>query len=187
MQVQTILAVNGKLPAEFYDEERLKMAAQVLDKGFSGEYSSILPEAEAELSVADCELVWDILDMFRVLESSVESLGDTGWQGLGLADAEYYGKFRGFDGNNNLESKLGSYVRFLIASGRWEEQRGFVEKTDGNSHCEMLPTYRRMLATFKPIWREVSVRGSRGHLDVDEIRTTLMAGGARSDTALKDE
>jgi uncharacterized protein YfbU (UPF0304 family) len=81
--------------------------------------------------------VVDILDMFRFLKSSYENLADK--DGIRQQDVE----FKGFDGNGSQ----GHYglVCFMIQDlGRWSEFR----KYELNSHSEVLPEYRDMLARF---------------------------------------
>lgn len=172
---QLLLASQGDLPTELYDEESFRHSAEALERGYAGEYHQIFAGTDEGLSHEECRLAWDILDMFRVIKFSVRDLGQSGWQHVGVVDAEHYGSFQGFDGQIDLESRLSGYVDYLVRTGRWEEQREFLEKTGGNSHREMLPTYRSMLAEFKPIWRKAVGRGGRVHLNAEEIRNVLLA------------
>ncbi|WP_313679844.1 YfbU family protein, partial [Corynebacterium stationis] len=57
------------------------------------------------------------------------------------------------------------YVGYLVETCRWEEQKEFLQTQGGNSHTEMLPTYRAMLAEFKPAWRKAASRGARSNLN----------------------
>ncbi|AKK09444.1 YfbU family protein [Corynebacterium testudinoris] len=172
---QLLLASRGDLPDELYDAESFRYSMEVLERGYAGEYPQIFAGADEGLSYDECRLAWDILDMFRVLKFSVRDLGQGGWNQIGVVDAEHYGSFRGFDGNLDLESRLMGYVDYLVRTGRWEEQRELLKETRGNSHSEMLPTYRSMLAEFKPVWRKAMSRGGRHHLNAEEIRNVLMA------------
>lgn len=172
---QLLLASRDELRDDRYDAEYFRNTVEALEYGYAGEYPQIFAGADEGLSYDECRLVWDILDMFRVIKFSVRDLGQSGWEQTGVVDAEYYGSFRGFDGNIDLESRMIGYVDHLVRTGRWEEQREFLEKTRGNSHREMLPTYRSMLAEFKPIWRKAVGRGGRVHLNAEEIRNVLLA------------
>lgn len=177
---QLLLASRGELADELYDAKAFRNAAESLDYGYAGEYPQIFAGTDTELSFDECKLTWDILDMFRVIKYSIRDLGENGWEKTGVVDAERYGTFRGFDFQIDLESKIASYVKFLIRTDRWEEQKSVIKKGGGNSHTEMLPTYRSMLAEFKPIWRKVVSRGGRDHLNAEEIRDVLLsAPGAR--------
>lgn len=177
---QLLLASRGDLRDDRYDAEDFHNTVEALEYGYAGEYPRIFAGADEGLSYDECRLVWDILDMFRVIKFSVRDLGQSGWEQTGVVDAEYYGSFRGFDGNIDLESRMIGYVDHLVRTSRWEEQGKFLEETRGNSHSEMLPTYRSMLAEFKPAWRKAVSRGGRHHLSAEEIKSVLMAApGAR--------
>lgn len=172
---QLFLSIQGDLPSGLYDKESFRQSAEAFECGYEGEYHHIFAGEETGLSYDECRLVWDILDMFRVIKFSVDTLGQNGWQQTGVVNAERHGTFRGFDGQVDLESRLSGYVKFLVRTGRWEEQKEILAATGGNSHRKMLPTYRSMLAVFKPTWRKVVNRGGRYHLNLEEIRSVLMA------------
>lgn len=176
---QLLLATHGDLPADQYDAEDISNAIQALENGYAGEYPQIFAGVDQGLTYDECRLVWDILDMFRVIKYSIRDLGTGGWEHTGVIDAEHYGSFHGFDFQIALESRLAGYVAFLVRTGRWKEQQPVID-TGGNSHSEMLPTYRSMLAEFKPVWRKATSRGGRHHLSAEEIRDVLLAApGAR--------
>lgn len=177
---QLLLASRGDLGDDYYDAEIFRNTVEALEYGYAGEYPQIFAGADDGLSYDECKLVWDILDMFRVIKFSIRDFGPGGWEKIGVVNAERYGSFRGFDGNIDLESKMIGYVKYLVRTDRWEEQKKFLEEKRGNSHSEMLPTYRSMLAKFKPIWRKTISQGGRFHLSTEEIRDVLMAApGAR--------
>lgn len=177
---QLLLAARGDLPDELYDAEYFRHVVKALQYGYAGEYPRIFAGTDKELTYDECRLVWDVLDMFRVIKYSVRDLGDNGWERTGVVDAEHYGSFQGFDFQIDLESKLAGYVAFLVSTGRWEEQKSVIETDGGSSHSEMLPTYRSMLAEFKPVWRQVTSRGGRHRLSEEEIKGVLLAApGAR--------
>ncbi|SDI69782.1 hypothetical protein SAMN04488693_1198 [Arthrobacter subterraneus] len=176
---RAILAAKGDLSAEYYDAAEEARGVELLEHGFTGEYSEEFAGINPPMSQSECELVWDIFDMFRVIGSSVSALGKDGWTQLGVD--ERYGSFRGFDGNHSLENRLLSYAKYLVRNDRWEEQANVFEgHGGGNSHTQMVPTYRAMLRVFKPIWSLTVRSGSRWHLSVDELRQVLEAApGAR--------
>lgn len=177
---QLLLAARGDLPDELYDAENVKNTVEALENGYAGEYPRIFAGTEEDVTYEECKLVWDILDMFRVITYSIRKLGKDGWENTGVVNAEHYGSFRGFDLQVDRESKLAGYVDFLVRTGRWEEQEEFIATNGGNSHSEMLPTYRPMLAAFKPIWRTATSRGASLYLSAEDIRRVLLAApGAR--------
>ncbi|WP_018297236.1 YfbU family protein [Corynebacterium lubricantis] len=177
---QLLLASQGDLPEEQYDVEEVRNTVEALENGYAGEYPRIFAGSEGEVAYGECKLVWDILDMFRVIKYSIRKLGEDGWEQTGVIDAEDYGSFQGFDFQVDLESKLAGYVKYLVRTHRWEEQKEFIDLDGGNSHSEMLPTYRPMLATFKPIWRTATSRGASLYLNADDIRRVLLAAPGAS-------
>lgn len=179
---RAILAAKGDLAEEYYDAKSEMRSIRVLENGFTSEYAGQefagiydpMPKTEGEL-------VWDILDMFRVIKFSVKELGANGWEQLGLKNAEWYGAFQGFDLNDEREARMLTYTTHLVESGRWEEQKEFMTgwtSDRGNSHMAMLGTYRDMLRTFKPLWKK-TVRGFGRHLSAEDVRKVLIAGGAK--------
>ena len=181
LQHQTLLAAQGHLPKESYDSEWHERAIEVLERGYEGEYPQLFPSHAEALNAYDCELVWDILDMFRVILSSVEALGENGWDAIGVENAERFGKFKGFDYQNERESQMAGYTEYLVKSGRWTEQEELVKKGT-NSHRQMLPTYQSMLGAFKPVWREEVRGGWRSRLSTQDLRKILLAApGAQCD------
>lgn len=173
---RAVMAAQGDLSDEYYDSEDEGRQIQILEHGFEGDYSNEFAGINPPMSRAQCELVWDILDMFRVLNASVDALGGgeegDGWRKLGVH--RRYGSFRGFDANHAVEHRLLSYTRFLVKNGRWEEQADFLKGRErGNSHRQMIPTYRSMLSVFKPIWSQTVKSGTRWHLTEKDLRTVF--------------
>lgn len=179
---RSILAARGDLADEYYDASDEMKSIEVLQNGFISEYAGQeFPGIFDPMPQSEGEMVWDILDMFRILKFSVKNLGSDGWQQLGLHDAERYGSFQGFDGNDARESRMLSYLEYLIKDDRWGEQKEFVlgrTGEQGNSHAPMLSTYRKMLREFKPLWKK-TMRGMGRHLTAGQIRAVLIAGGAQ--------
>jgi uncharacterized protein YfbU (UPF0304 family) len=182
---RNLLATRGDLNDSYYDREQEVQALKVLESGFVGEYPAEFGDISEQTSRTECELVWDILDMFRVIQFSVKKFGKQGWAKTKVEDAEYYGTFKGFDFNDSVEGRLAHYAEFLINSGRWTEQKeAFGPENDmGNSHSQMLPRYRAMLRTFKPLWRQTIRRGvGSGYFSAEEVRKVLLAApGARAE------
>jgi uncharacterized protein len=142
--------VLGKLDPDSEYHHRLR--AEVLDAGYAAEYGDEFLSSEPELNGRDCEFVWDVLDMFRILKASMDELGPDG-----VADLhEHAGMlltFRGFDLNDPFESRLLRYARYLLATDRWTDlARHFDNEHEcGNSHRRTVPIYRRMLEVYEPL------------------------------------
>ena len=185
LQHQAVLAAQGRLSEEVYSAEWYERAIEVLERGYEGEYPRLVPSHAETLSAYDCELVWDILDMFRVIHFSVEALGKNGWDAIGIENAEWFGKFKGFDYQRERESQMASYTEYLVRSGRWTEQEEFVKK-GLNSHTQMLPTYQSMLGVFKPLWREAARGGGSSRLSTQDLRKILLAALGAQDKGPQD-
>lgn len=170
------LAARGDLDDSYYDAAGEVKMIRMLEGGFEGEYNHEFADISEPMTRAECELVWDILDMFRVIQGSVKELGENGWAQIGVKDAEANGNFVGFDLNDAQESRLLIYTRYLIKTDRWTEQTEIFshENNRGNSYAPMLPTYRSMLLTYKPLWRKV-IRGGKRHLTRQDIEMILLS------------
>ena len=164
--------------ADEYDREHHLKVATVLENGFTGEYDMVFAHLDPELSVAQCHLVWELLDMFRILQSSFSLLDDAQRAEVG-EHAEHALSFRGFDFNDEVEAKLARYTAFLVAQDRWTEQIPVIARDGGNSHSPMLATYRRMLSVYSPLWSEVVADFSRGaeglNLNLDQLKAVYAA------------
>jgi uncharacterized protein YfbU (UPF0304 family) len=183
-QLALLHKILARLVEERTDDERLGYdgdtayqldRAQALEEGWTMEYDMEFYAMEPELSRRDCGLVMDLLDMFRILKYSVEQVAGQ------LPDDEVRTlTFHGFDLNDDFESRLLGYARWLVSDGdRWQEQAEvFSDQNDrGNSHMPRLATYRRMLEAYEPIWRSIIRRGGRPRnlLTADELRQVTAA------------
>jgi uncharacterized protein YfbU (UPF0304 family) len=153
-----------------------KRMQEVLTEGFTAEYENVFSHY-SELPYDDCRLLYDILDMFRVMKASIAQLDETERDAL-LADHKYVLFFQGFDGNDAREGKMASYVDYLQATDRWTDLvEDVMAADDGNSHSLMLGRYQAMLDVYGPIWREKMRAASLGHLNADELRSVAESRG----------
>jgi uncharacterized protein len=165
-----------------YASRQHRTMAEVLRRGYTGEYDTIFGAMQPEMPRSECQFLWDILEMFRTLSVSIDRLSASDRAGLG-ADNEDQLRFGGFDLNDSRERRLLGYVRYLVDTDRWTEIKPRLAEIgdNGNSHSRCLPSYERMLAVYMPIHEEVSVRGRRGHsidaglLTVDELKQVAEA------------
>lgn len=132
--------------------------------GIPWKYSGI-PFEDQETPEIVKEVV-DILDMWSFIEHGYQNLSDEEKAQL-EKDADPFGKdpqFRGFDGNNETEHM--SVASFLINDlERFEEFKG----RSMNSHCPSIETYRRMLAVFEPMRRNLM----SGRLSLSNLTTII--------------
>ncbi len=161
-----MLAQQREILAVLADDKAVKgehlQNAEVLRNGYAGEYSRVFADLDEELDIAQCRRVWDILDMFRVLGHSIESLSGADVDRLGdhVDDA----LFDGFDLADPIEGRMLGYVKYLVQTERWTEiEKRLKEIGDGgNSHSRQLPKYERMVEVFTPLWADV-VRNAPGN------------------------
>lgn len=153
-------------------EDQLGLA-RVLEAGFTNEYWVEYAGISEELSKKNCVRVMDILDMFRILDHSIQSLRKDGVE----LDADTVSRLRygGFDHNDALEGKMADYVEHLISKDKWTEQADFVNgPRGGNSHMTMLPMYQRMLDEYRRI-NERRDRVSRMDYELKQEDLTAIA------------
>lgn len=144
------------------DAEYQLERAKVLEAGFTQEYWTEYAGIAPELSKRDAKFAMDVLDMFRMIDHSVAELQKTDQVDEDLVHAL---RFRGFDHNDPLESKMANYVEFLVSDGRWEERADFLNGPErGNSHHPTIDTYSRMLAEYRRIREEQGRRPSKGRV-----------------------
>ena len=153
--------------------------AKVLQRGFTGEYPDEFISIDDEMPMSECRLVWDLLDMFRVIKASVDSIGLEKVKQIDKI-AEHSLAFRGFDFQNHRESRMAGYTRHLIETDRWIElAEHFDDKHErGNSHSPVLDSYLRMLEVFKPIWAAKVIGADRGRYLLDEAHLRSLVEAA---------
>jgi uncharacterized protein len=169
--------ILGRLDPE--DESYHRLRAQALDEGYTAEYGDEFLGMEPELPARDCELVRDILDMFRVIRASVNKLGSGIVASL---DHATFLELAGFDANDPLEGRLLYYARHLLATDRWTDLADYFDDAHerGNSHHQALPAYRRMLEVYEPLFKaKASGRGLRpDHFLFSADELAAIAGAA---------
>lgn len=144
------------------EAEYHRRQAEVLARGYTGNYDDEFVGIDDELALADCRLLWDILDMFRVLKASIADIGDEALARIG-EDAEIALTFAGFDLSDEREGQMLGYARHLVDNDRWTDLAEHFDATHdrGNSHLPLLSSYQHMLEAFQPIWRDVVHAGGR--------------------------
>lgn len=164
--------------ADEFETEHHERMIEVLEHGFTGEYADEFTSIYGELPLEECRLVWDILDMFRVIEASVDKVGIDAVRALD-EHAEHALRFHGFDFNDRREGRLADYAAHVIRGGRWTELAIYFDDQHerGNSHMPTLDSYLRMHAVFQPIWKAMVDGAGRGryHLTTDELHEIVRA------------
>jgi len=142
--------ILGKLDPDLEQHHRLR--SEALNAGYAAEYAEEFAGVEPGLTARDCELVQDILDMFRILKASTDKLGPAAVASLGKHAGTLLA-FRGFDLNDPAEGRMLGYVRYLLETDRWTDLAAYFDDKHegGNSHRRTLPTYRRMLEAYESL------------------------------------
>lgn len=156
------------------DREYQLRRAEVLEKGYTGEYYVEVAGFGRELSKPHSALLMDILDMFRVITASRARLDKEGTRLDPKTD--YNLVFRGFDFHEPLEAQMAEYTEFLMNDGRWTDlQEQFNANDRGNSHVPMLSAYRRMLNEYRTIMATRRPGDYRGRLKLSAEELTQIA------------
>lgn len=140
-------------------------AAEALEHGYTAEYPDLFVAMEPELSDQACDLVHEILTMFRVLQFAWSQLAPDEQQAIERSEryAQDMLSFRGFDANDPVESRLLGYARYLLSKGLYVDLREtFAAHDNGNSHARQLGLYQRLLAAYRPLWRAKQDEAVRG-------------------------
>jgi uncharacterized protein len=152
-----------------YESHHHRDMAEVLREGYAGEYGEVFAGIYSEVSRSECKLLWDILQMFRMLEVSIDRLSADDRTALG-EDCERRLRFAGFDLNDSRECRMLTYVRYLVDRRRWTEIKPRLAEIgdEGNSHSPRLATYERMLDAYTPIF-DLIAQGTRGYSRDDQM------------------
>lgn len=115
-----------------------------LENGYALHYDWMAEQLSEEMSEEECREVLDILDMYRAITFSIDSLDKED-----VLHKHHLARFPGFDGNN--EGRQMSYARYYIVDlDRYSELKG-SEYPRFNSHMRMLNTYQTMLGRWKSL------------------------------------
>lgn len=132
---------DGTNAERYQNADGYKADQEALRCGYESQYHQLIAcFDERGMSVALSREVLDILEMHRHMRNAFCELGADG----GISEAEI--RFGGFDGNNEAYQHAFTCY-FLETLGRYEELSR--QRHEYNSHCRMLPTYRRMLEVWK--------------------------------------
>jgi uncharacterized protein YfbU (UPF0304 family) len=130
-EILRLLALKSKYPgnAEEYEEKR-----EIIASGYHWHYQDIFRHIREPMPYQDSEEVIQILEMYRAIENFRIKNPE-------IDISSPYLKYRGFDGNYEIEQF--SHAYFVIKT-----QGKFSESKHLNSHWPMLPIYRRMLGAW---------------------------------------
>ncbi len=133
---------------------------KALEEGYVLHYQWIFNHLHPEMSEVECREVLDILEMYRAITWAYLDGNKT----KDVGDHKY--RFPGFDGNEECE-QLAYASYFIVDLGRYSELNYDREYPSFNSHVEMLPKYRAMLASWNQL--DTSERMRLPLAQVDEL------------------
>ena len=135
------LEILMRLKPTAEEKRRYGRAQHILLNGYEFLYdeANVVGTLSPPVSEAVSKKVYEVFEMFRILDAAIEKLPQG--QKSGLPESSL--RFSGFDGNH--ETDYMAFARFLC-----HEMNLFTEqkKSKFNSHCPMVATYNRMLGTF---------------------------------------
>ncbi|WYP24761.1 YfbU family protein [Alkalihalobacillus sp. FSL W8-0930] len=159
---ERLILINQYLILEKLDPSNagdLARYREALEMGYSRHYAEP-PNASLheEMSLERCDLVIEILNMYRNLIFSSQKLNN------GKSDV----KFSGFDGNEASENDMLIYADYYVRDlSRFKEIEENLENENSfNSHFPMLETYKNMLE----VYRGKLARNKFGNLSEDDIK-----------------
>lgn len=129
---------------------------EALRDGYPGFYN--LDYISEEVSDSDTNFVFEVLDMYQILQTTFLDANE---------ELPENAKLAGFDGNH--ETQLVGFLRYMLRNGRWNHIIGAGDYP--NSHS-FQPDYRSQLRAFRDCVADRSPRT----LSVDEARTIISAG-----------
>ena len=177
-QLALLHRIVQSVSGDEHEAEHHGTMIEVLEQGFTGEYADEFIAIYDELPLDECRLVWDLLDMFRAVEASVEKVGIEAVRALD-EHAEHALRFRGLDFNDRREGRLAGYAAHLVSRGRWTELAVYFDDKHerGNSHAPVLGSYLRMHRVFRPLWEAMIHGPGRGryHLTEGELLEIVRA------------
>jgi uncharacterized protein YfbU (UPF0304 family) len=160
LKERLMLANQFKILEALYPNEAETYATYrtAVEDGYEAEYGRIEERFESRLSKEACKEVWDILDMYRALQSAYQQLDDKG--DISPQDVV----FDGFDGNDKVENSLMGYARYIVDDlGRYDSLQ---RSASMNSHILRLNHYRAM---FKE-WEDA---GKSWYLTLERMKRIL--------------
>ena len=130
-----ILANQYRILAHLKSDKSYEVSAEILERGFTGQYHSAFHTNSEEKSIEICNETSEILNMYRRINHSITKLTDEERAELDLEKI----KFEGFDANNNDHYH---YMKFLVEKmNLWQEHKDSYI----NSHSIFsLEKYRKM-------------------------------------------
>ncbi len=159
-----------KLLADIHEKLGIEKDSQsdfIMESIYSGNLWSIKEELDWLLNGKDIseeikDETFDILDMWRVIETSFNNLSDKEQSSiLEATNSTNPPEFKGFDANNETHYWVAKHI--IKQMKRYTE----FENRELNSHCMVIDMYRRMLEEFN--------KTPRGHLTPENIIQILEA------------
>lgn len=171
--------ILGRLDEDEHERKRHQKAIDILENGYTADYGEVMFGLNQQLTETQCRLVWDTLDMYRIIRASLGRFDENARSNF----SPYETEFPGFDLNSPEESPLLGYARHLIADDRWNDlaDRFSSDNDYGNSHSPRLANYRAMIACWHQVQRDKRARTAGGSLDwylltPEEVEAILDAG-----------
>jgi len=142
--------ILAKLSNDDYEKKQYENMSEILRRGYSWGYGLVTEPYLEEVTGRECRFVLDVLNMYSKLYFSRENR-----KSAKDSIEEQNVLFKGFDLNDQQESKYYSFYRFLVEDlGRFAEFREWIDEgkiEDFNSHGfgPSIEKLERMIQKFK--------------------------------------
>lgn len=164
------LAELAKLGNNESEEEDCRRQIELLSSGYELHYRDLVGWFSTGFAARWSKEVIDILSMFADLNWAFDNFTPE----QQAAIDHHAITFVGFDGNN--ETRQMGYARFyLFDMNNFQSLHQQAKATDVNSHCQMLPTYRRMLSVFRTLEVPGGYDPADHRLTVEQVSAVVTA------------
>lgn len=144
------------------EKETYDVNQEILVNGYKKDYDILLQGFDEDVPEEICEFVYDVLQMYRCIQFSYNSLNEKEKKEYEKLST----KFEGFDGNE--EPQYYFYACFLLEKMNLYEESYQNGRVETNSHSNKVSRYQKMLER----WKEVRV-GKYNDLTLNNIKYIL--------------
>lgn len=173
LKLSTLFEIRALLGTNDDERKMFERRKEICDEGFTHSYSDLFADQYDEMRPSDAPLLFEILDMFRHLQSSLDALEPSELN----AQVRQSLTFGGFYSRSRREHKLSLFTQFLIRADQYSDFAEFFPDGEAaTSASRRLPTYQRMLDTYKATWTDE--QPSDDPLTRDQLMSIASAGSA---------
>lgn len=121
------------------EEEEYDIKQEIIFNGYHKQYNTIIKNFSDDLDDIVANFVWDVLQMYRIINKSYDKLSYDDRNSVDLYDIT----FHGFDGNE--ETDYYKYACFIIKKLKRFKELYKMKGFELDSHCNSVEKYNKML------------------------------------------